>query len=528
MKEEESKKQTDLQKLEVGSRSASVASLMVFGRFVALFLAGIAFIVVARVLGPSTYGIYTLAISFSGFFGSVADLGASTAINKYIAEYTAKKDKSEIDHVISNGYISVIVTSIIFTIIAFSLSNFIAIHVLGSASQTYIIQIVSFCILGAMLFSLSYNMVVGFGKGYYVALVIILQSLVQAAISIILALAGFGAIAPIIGIISGYAVSTITVLLVLILKFHVKLTMPSFKRIKELIRFSYAISIYNGLRGLVNNLSPIILAIFTTVVIVGNFGVAIKTSAIISNITDALGLAVLPFFTYTISTKSIGKEIGKFYNYALYMTFVITTPALLYLSILSKQFSFTVFSSKYLLAPTYISIISVGTLLWVIATYTTMLLISSNKVKEILKYSVIIACIELVLLFTLASQFGGLGVIFLLYGITPLFITLFMSRAAKRLLDIKLDIKRLAHVFVAGLISALFIIPIVLLIPSHYITTLVAVAIEQMILYPIILAYSGAAGKKDLKLLREITANIPLMNKLIQIMTDYSDHFTRN
>ncbi|MFI5412675.1 MAG: oligosaccharide flippase family protein [Candidatus Micrarchaeales archaeon] len=526
-KEVDDKFKLDQQKHEVGSRTAGMASFMVFGRFISLFLAGVAFIVVARILGPSTYGIYTLAISFSGFFGSVADLGVGMAINKFIAEYTAKKKKAEIDSVISNGYLSVLITGLFFTLIAFSMSHFIAMHLLGNANQQYVIQVVSFCILGAMLFSLSYNIMIGFGKGYYVAIVIITQSLVQAILSIILSITGFGAIAPIFGILIGYMVSVAVVILILLAKFKTKIVKPSIKRLKELLGFSYAISIYNILRGIVWNLSPIILGVFATIIVVGNFGVAIKTSAIISNVTDALGLAVLPMFAYTISTKSIGKEIGKFYNYALYMTFAITTPALLYLSILSKQFSFTIFSAKYLLAPSYISIISVGTLLWIIATYTNMLLISSDRVKEMLKYSIIIAFIEITLLFVLAPKFGGLGVTFLLYIVTPVLITLFMSKAAKDLLGIKIEIKKLAKLFGAGIISAAFLIPIILLLPSHYIITLVLGAIEQIIIYPVILSYTGAAGKEDLKLLRQVTAGIPVINRIIRIMADYSAYFAR-
>ncbi len=82
-------------KNEVGSATASVASLMVFGRFAAMFVSGITFIIVARLLGPSVYGIYVLAISYAGFFGGIADLGVSTALNKFIAQYRASGKKED-------------------------------------------------------------------------------------------------------------------------------------------------------------------------------------------------------------------------------------------------------------------------------------------------------------------------------------------------------------------------------------------------------------------------------------------------
>jgi O-antigen/teichoic acid export membrane protein len=512
----------------LGSRTASVASLMVFGRFIALILSGIAFIVVARVLGPSVYGVYVLAISFAGFFGAVADLGISTAMNKFIGQYYTKGKTLELEKVISNGYVAVVITSLIFTLIAFFMSNFIAVNVLKNPSQTLIIQVVSFAIFGAMMFSVSYNSMVGFGKGKYVALVIVMQSMFQAIFSIGLALAGLGALAPILGIMIGYVASVTTVLILLRTKFKIKFRSPSFTYIKRLLKFSSPISVYNGLRGFITNIAPIVLVLFATTVVVGNFGVAVKTSAIISNVTDALGIAVLPMFAYTAATKSIGKEIGKFYNYASYLTYVLITPALLYLAILSKQFSYTIFSAKYLLAPSYIMIISVGTLLWVVATYTTMLLVSTDRVKEILKYSIIIAAIELVMLITLTYFFGGIGLTFQLYIITPFLIIFFMEGAAHRMLKVRLDWRKLARVVIAGVISIAFVLPILYLLPTHYITTLFAAAVEQAIIYPAILALSGAAGKEELKIIRGITAGIPVMNKIISTFANYSEHFVRD
>ena len=227
----------------VGSAAASVASFMVFGRFAALIISGIAIVIVARILGPSVYGVYVLAISYTGLFRGMADLGVNTAINKFIAQYRASGDKEDLNRLISNGYFSVIISGLVFSLIAFSLSGFIAVHVLGNAGQTYIIQIVSFCILGAVLFGLSYYALIGFGKGKYVAMVILLQSATQGAISITLVVLGFGAIAPIVGLLAGYIATCLTVFVLLTMKFRIELRKPSFSYIKKLVGFSSHIGI---------------------------------------------------------------------------------------------------------------------------------------------------------------------------------------------------------------------------------------------------------------------------------------------
>ncbi len=513
----------------VGGKTAGVASFMSFGRFIALFLSGIAFIIVARILGPSVYGVYTLALAYSGFFTSgLADFGISTTFSKFIGQYSGKGNKKEIEKVLSNGYTIAVITGLSLTLVAFSLSHFMAVHEFRNAGLTYVVEIVSFAIISGMLFNVSYNALVGFGKGSYIAMVIIIQSLTQAIASIILAVLGYGAIAPIIGVLFGYVSAILFSLAVIRLKFDISFIMPSLKYMKKLLTFSYPIAVYNSLRAFVLNLSPIVLGLFVTTVVVGNFGVALRTSAIISNVTDALGLAVLPMFAYTAATRSIGKKIGKFYNYALYLTYILITPVLLYIAILSREFSYTLFSAKYLLAPVFISIMCVGTFIWVLAAFTTMLLVGANKVKAILKYSLIIEGIEFVLLFLLVPRFGGVGLSVLLYIITPVIITVLMSRAADKLIGVRLEVMRLIRIIIAGLISSAFLIPLILLLSNNYILILIAAVVEQVILYPIILAVSGAAAKKELKVLKAVTGKIPIMNWVIGMLADYSAHFARD
>ena len=104
------KKSIDSAKLQVGSRTANTASLITFGRFVTLLITGAAFIIVARLLGPSVYGIYVLAISYIGLFTVIADLAVCTSVNKFIGQYLAENNKDELEKTISNGYASVILT----------------------------------------------------------------------------------------------------------------------------------------------------------------------------------------------------------------------------------------------------------------------------------------------------------------------------------------------------------------------------------------------------------------------------------
>lgn len=523
-----SKIEKTTQRKVVGKKTAKVASLMVFGRLISLFISGIAFIIIARILGPNTYGIYILAAAYAGLAVSIStgDLGISTAFNKFIGQYSGGST-NEVNHILSNGYVVVGVFGLIITFSAFLLSGVLAKSVLGSSELSYILEIASFTIILSSLYGISYNALIGFGKGSYIALIIIVQSVVQSVFSILLAIVGYGAVAPIIGMLIAYACSTVLSLLIMYGKLGVKFVQPSIKYVKKLIYFSFPLAAYNAIRGFNLGIGPIILGIFTTAAVVGNFGVAVKTGTMITNVTDALGAAVLPMFAYAVYNKSLMKNIGKFYNYASYFTYLLITPVLLYVAFLSKQFSYTIFSSKYALAPIYISIISLGIFVWIIATYTTMLLIGANKVKEIFKYGAIIAAIELLLILTTVPHFGGIALTIILYLITPTLICVLLGRSIQKLLGVNLEVNKLVLVFVSGLISAAFLVPLIIFV-HNYIVILVAGMAIQIILYPVVMAIIGAAKKKELNLLKETTSSIPILGIIVKVLVRYSMLFTRS
>jgi len=69
------------------------------GRILTFVMTGIALVIVARLLGPSQYGVYTLAVAFASIFGSIGYFGIGTAVNKFVSESKQRKGPVEIDNV---------------------------------------------------------------------------------------------------------------------------------------------------------------------------------------------------------------------------------------------------------------------------------------------------------------------------------------------------------------------------------------------------------------------------------------------
>ena len=89
-----------------------------------------------------------------------------------------------------------------------------------------------------------------------------------------------------------------------------------------------------------------------------------------------------------------------------------------------------------------------------------------------------------------------------------------------------LELLKLARVALAGLISTACLLPL-LLIPGEYIAILVIGAVVQMAVYPIVLTLTGAAGREELKVLKDVTSKIPVMGRIIRVFADYAGHFAR-
>ena len=181
--------------LIAGTKATSVASYVLMGKVLTYAMTGIAVIVVAGQLGPAQYGIYTLAIAFGGIFGSIGYFGIGTALNKFVSEYKQKNRKEEIGAVISSSLLILVATGLILGSLCLVFSDLISQYVFHTGSLSYVIRLVALYIVTAMLFGAFYDTLLGFGSGKHVAVVACVEAVVQATVSIVLAIGGFGVLA---------------------------------------------------------------------------------------------------------------------------------------------------------------------------------------------------------------------------------------------------------------------------------------------------------------------------------------------
>ncbi len=512
---------------QIGARTATVASSIFVAKIVSFLLNGAAFVFVARLLGPGTYGLYTLALAVAGFFGFFGDFGIGTAFSKFLAEQAHREEWSKMGVLLSNGYAILLIGSGAFTVAAVALSGPSAQYVFHNPSYAPLVIVAALTIVLGAMFSVSYSALIGLGRGKSVVATMSIQSIIQSVLAIGLALLGFGPFAPIIGLVVGYAIGIVFAMYVLFKRTKARFTAPAKKGMIDILSFSVPIAVSNISSAITSNASLIVLGLLTTSVVVGNFGITSRISSIIDLVNGSISLSLLPFFATALARKATSIRISRFYNYSIYFAFMLVAPVILFLVVLSTPITYTLFGGTYKLAPLYIEVLGVGTLLGIAGGYSSTLLISANRVKDVMKYNVVIAVVQLALLFPLVDWLGGLGLAILTFLVSPILVNIFMIRKAQKILGVKLDIARLVRVVVADLVSAAFIVPLMLFFNGNFIALIPTALVEQIVLYPVVLSLVKGVTMSDLDTLRRVTAKIPIGNAIVSLITAYTSAFMR-
>jgi O-antigen/teichoic acid export membrane protein len=509
----------------LGHKTAGVATSILFSKLVSVIVAGLSFVLVSRLLGPTTYGVYVLATSFAGVFISVGAFGINTALPKFIAEYRSKGQKKRVEDVVASGYISIISIGIVMTLIAVAFGPQIAQLVFKSSSFSLIAVVAALSITFSLLYDASYGMLVGFGKQGFLVTLTLVQIVTQSVVSIVLVLMGFGAFGPVIGLLTGLIIGSVFAMLSIYSQEKLKFSFHIGSEMKTLIMFSIPIGVYGAISGFVSNVSNLILGYYANPTIVGNVGVAIKFSGVIALAVDSVGIALLPLFA-SLTHKRHKAYTNKLYNYSVCLMLSILVPIVLVISVVAPNVTVILWPT-YTSLPYLIPIVSIGIIFFLLANYTSTLLISNNKVKEVMIYSVISSAIQLLLLFALVPSFKGIGLVAIVALFSPMLSFAFYIRLASKLLKIKLEYGKLLRISAASLVCAAVIFPMTLIFSHSSVATLASATILLLLIYPPLVVFFKGVTSNDLTVIKGMSNTLPVVGPVLSILANYALRWER-
>jgi O-antigen/teichoic acid export membrane protein len=419
---------------ELLSKAAGMAKVSVKGGFHLLWglaastiVTSIGVIILARFLSPDDFGLYTIALSIPNLIQIFRDWGTSYAVVKYTAKYNSENNEQKVKQIIFSGLVFQTFLGILLTVFTFLSSDFLAASLFQRPALGYLIQIVSLSLLTGSFVSLVQTIsgtstsaaqaaFVGLEKTEFNSLSLLILSIIRTVLTSLLVILGLGAF----GAVAGYTLSLVfggLISLLLILFIYVKLPKMSIKEMKildnlrVLLRYGFPLSFVTILRGFLVQFYLIILAIYATDALIGNYSLAVNFAVLITFFATPVKTMLFPAFS-KLNPKKDSEDFKNVFKFSVKYGALLVVPVTFLLICLSQPAIFTLFGNQYDSSPMFLSLLAIPFLYSAFGFLSvTNLLNGQGQTRLNLKLTLLMVTIGFTLGSILISQFNVLGLI---------------------------------------------------------------------------------------------------------------------
>ncbi len=529
----------------VGVRAGKMLYPIFLGQVSSGILTAVTFIIIARILGPSQYGIYTFAIGFYALLNSFQAFGVGGYMAYKLPELLRKKDHEGILRAVSSSYIIALAVCGAFTILGIAISPYVSAAFPNINASTELLMVAASTVVVYIISTMPVNLLLGLSRsGFYASLQVFFQA-AQLVLAIGLTLA-FGVMGAVSAMLFAYLLGLIpgTVFMYKAISRHIKprIVLPSLKELKSTIRFVWPMGVTNFLNNGSVYFATVFLGLFVTSSALGNYGSAQKALSLLAMIYGTFGLGLLPIFEAVREFKA-RLEVNKTYLKIMNFELIAVLPVLAAAAALSVPVLHLLIGGSYQMAPLYFTLIVIGMSTYIFRTYLHYLIISGNHTISIVKVNGISTVIVFVLLFVFVPylSFAGygssvppiLGVIVILYVLSNIIEAYLYMREVRFVFRIKFDMRKVALIYasaaVLGLVIALVYLAMNAYLALHpaslkYAAELAVGSAVAMLLYPMILIAMKGVTRQELQEMRSATRKLGKASRVFDGFFDYTKY----
>jgi len=192
-------------------------------------------------------------------------------------------------------------------------------------------------------------------------------SVIRTVLTTFLVVFGFGAF----GASAGYSLSLLFAGVVcLLLFFLIYRDLPKgswgelrvFENLKEMIRYGFPLSVVSIVHGFTLQFYLIILAVFVSDALIGNYSVATNFVVLITFLAIPIMTMLYPAFS-KLDAKKDRKDLGSVFRFSIKYGALIVVPVTFLIISLCEPVVFTVFGSQYSSAPLFLALLALPYLL---------------------------------------------------------------------------------------------------------------------------------------------------------------------
>jgi len=508
--------------LKMGQASAKGSFWLFLGKVLSTVILAVGVIVLGWFISEPDYGLYTIALVPATTFLLFQDWGISSAMTKYCASYHAAGRENELRKIIAGGLTFEVAAGLVLMAVSVLMANFIASAIFNNPDSAFLISFASITILFTSIFVGAQAIFVGFERMRLISLTLICQSVTQGVLAPLLVYLGHGAW----GAIVGYTVSSVitgVISVVLLYSAIFRKLPPSnpnslslFQTLRPLLHYGVPLAIASILSGLLTQTFSFIMGSVVDLATIGNYRIATNFAVLLTFFTVPITTNLFPTFSKLDPRNEQALLKTVFTSSAKYTAFFLV-PATLVLMVLSQQIIGTLYGSKWLYAPLFLSLYVITYLFSLFGNLSiNSLLTAIGETKILMKLNMVNLSVGVPVAFLLIPNFGIIGLISaMIISVMPsVFIGLYWT---SKHYDVKVDFRVSAKILLASTSAALTTWLFLITFNAVAWVTLTAGLIIFLLTYLTAVPLVGAINQADINNFRSMFSGLGLISKLIEI-----------
>ena len=364
-------------------------------------------VILARGLGTSGYGVYSMSFTILTLASFLCLFGLSKGVVHFISKNT--EDKNRIRQIANHTFRFVLASSVILGLVLFFTRNYLA-SFFGMPSLSQMLVLFALSLPFFALFEIFTRIFEGFTLMRFG---VILRDIGQNVIFIPLALVFLYLNFSLFGAGMAFLISYAAIFLV---SFYFTIKKVNFlnagknSRLRwELINYSWPLMLSSFIYLLLNKIDIIFLGHFSTSAVVGGYSVASD----LSHILIFLNVIVLPVF-FPVMSGLFGKgrivEAGNLFRKTTKFLVALTLPLLVVFVVFSREILLYIFGAEYAGAYKFLIILAFSSFFALASGPIDIFLSSMNRPRWVLFNNLVALVLNLVLNYILILKMGPIGV----------------------------------------------------------------------------------------------------------------------
>jgi O-antigen/teichoic acid export membrane protein len=318
-------------------------------------------IVVGRFLGPSGYGLYTVALIVPPFLFTAIRLGLDSAATRFAARLRSEgKDEEAVSFVYATAIFGVVIATV--SSLAFvGLSGWIAKNVVDRPQLgATIIPIAMFSVLGQAAYYITDLGMTGLGRFDRAGLVQALQGMFKLVASVGLVVLGFGVAGAVAGYTASFIISGALGVAYIIWLARGRLPRGIRVDIGVAVRYGFPIYLSTLASGVVTPIINTVLALTVSNSQIGGYSAAGTFNSLITLFTYPITTALFPLFSKRVD--DIG-AMGDPYQTSVRYAALLVTPVAAFIIAFSGPLMVTFYGRAYSFGTPYLALFAATSLL---------------------------------------------------------------------------------------------------------------------------------------------------------------------